>query len=220
MDSVSICGHQMDTEFGFYLPEYDDVSPEVQFNFVRILGMSGSLDLTEQDGMVYFDDIETELVLEKVTKETTQADIKSTARMLNNALLAEVGNVIFDDDPDFYRYGRVMSVKVECEDNGKLIATIALRLKPYRYKIEQTIVTKTISGSGSVTLSNLKMPVAPTVTVDSDMTLAYTIRGAQSTVTINEGSHIIDTLVLFEGDTTISLTGTGTITFSYREGSR
>ena len=220
MDSASICGHQMDTEFGFYLPEYDDASPEVQSNFVEILGMSGSLDLSEQDGVVYFNDVEEELVFEKVTSETTQADIKSTARQLNNALLAEVGNVIFDDDPTFYRYGRVMSTRVECVENGKLIATIGLRLKPYRYKVNMTTVTKSVSGSTTVVLSNLYMPVAPTVTTDSEMTLTYTIRGVQSTVTVNAGSHIIDTLILYEGNTTISVSGSGIITFSYREGSK
>ena len=78
-----------------------------------------------------------------------------------------------------------------------------------------TQITKTVSGSGTVTLSNGNMPVVPTITSTASMTLAWDTYSVQ----ISAGEDIlVPDLVLEDGDTEIALTGNGTITFTYQEG--
>ena len=50
------------------------------------------------------------------------------------------------------------------------------------------------------------------------MQLDYTIKGASHHVVVDAGEHYIDTLVLYEGKTVISVSGSGNIIFRYRQG--
>ncbi len=62
------------------------------------------------------------------------------------------------------------------------------------------------------------MPVVPTITVSAGMTLTFTIAGVVYTINLTVGTHVVPSLVLMEGDTEIGITGTGSITFTYRKG--
>jgi hypothetical protein len=62
------------------------------------------------------------------------------------------------------------------------------------------------------------MPVVPVITVSPEMSLAFTIGGVVYTINLAAGSHVVPSLVLLEGDTEIEITGTGSITFTYRKG--
>lgn len=217
MFSASICGHQMDTEFGYYYTGAENVSPEVQSNFVEVLGMSGTLDLTEQDGSVFYSSVDREWRFEKVTRTTSEDDIEAEARSLRKNIL-KAGNVIFDSDPNYYYSVRVTKVDVSCEDGGRLVAIVNAHCQPYKYRVLETEVTKNVSDTEAVVLSNEEMAVSPLVITDSEMSLDYTIKGVSYHVAVSSGQHIIDTLVLYEGNTTITVSGTGTITFRYRQG--
>ena len=140
MDSASICGHQMDTEFGFYLPEHKDVSPIMQTNFVRILGRHGLLNLSKQNGQVYYDSIEREWRFEKVTRTTSNADVDSEKRILRNALLGESGQIILDDDPDYYYEAFITSIDVSCENNGKIVAVVKAMTDPFKSQLMRAML--------------------------------------------------------------------------------
>ena len=84
-------------------------------------------------------------------------------------------------------------------------STLKLRLRFFQ-QVAQTI-----------TLSNTRMPVVPTITVSAVMTLTFTIAG-RTIPLIFQWARIIPSLVLTEGDTVIGITGTGRITFTYRKG--
>ena len=219
MESAVVIGHQMDKEFGFYHTGHDDVSPDVQSNFVAIQGMNGTIDLTEQDGMVFYDSVDKEIRFERVTRVTSVDDVDKWARILRNKFSGREGKIVFDNDPDFYLWVRIIGIDVSCEEQGRIVALFRVHAQPFRMMVNETIISKSVSGSSQITLQNIKMPVSPYVTVDSQMTLVYTIRGNEYTTTINAGTHIIDTLVLFEGRTEITVQGTGNITFRYRQGS-
>ena len=62
------------------------------------------------------------------------------------------------------------------------------------------------------------MPVVPTITVSAEMALTFTIAGVVFTIHLAAGSHVVPSLVLMEGDTQVEITGTGSITFTYRKG--
>lgn len=218
MYSANICGHQMDQEFGFYHVGHNNASPEVQSNFVSILGMNGHLDLTEQDGAVFYNSVSREWRFEKVERDTDEGDVDYFAKELRNKLLGENGKIVFDDDPEFYYLGRITKIDVSCEDGGRIVALFTVYTKPFRYKAVETIVSDSVSTSKVIGLSNLKMPVSPYVTVSSQMTLSYTIDGVQYEATVAEGTHVIDTLVLKQVVTFVTVAGSGTISFRYRQG--
>lgn len=223
MYSANICGHQMDQEFGYYHVGHDNASPEVQSTFTKIMGMNGHLDLSEQDGAVFFDSVSREWRFEKVTKTTSVDDVDGEAMLLRNKFLGVEGKTIFDSDPEFYYFGRITKIDVSCEDGGRLVAVFYVYTQPFRMKCVETVVSAEVGGNNAigsklVGLSNLYMPVTPYITTSAQMTLDYTIKGQEYQVTIPAGTTVIDTLVLFGGITMVSVYGNGTISFKYRQG--
>ena len=84
-------------------------------------------------------------------------------------------------------------------------------LEPYRYKKEETI--KSITGVGTLILPNTRKWVMPTITSTSNMQFTY----EGKTFSINGPLQSPD-IILKEGNNVIEVTsGTGTITFKYRE---
>ena len=88
--------------------------------------------------------------------------------------------------------------------------------EPYKYK--RTITTVTQTGSGTATLLNLHMPVAPEITASAEATLVYQSGGVPTTTVVAAGTHFIPALLLEAGTTTVEVTTTGEVVFSYREG--
>lgn len=217
MDSAVFLGHRLDTEFGLYHIGHDNASPEMQTKFVSIDGRTGDLDLTEQDGIVSYRSIDREWRFEKVTPQTTEDDVDLLARALRRVFLRS-GNFVFDSDPEYYYYGRVTAINVSCEDGGRLVAVFVVHADPYKYKVDETIVSATVSQEADIVLSNIDMPVCPKIDTSSAMTLEYTINNVQYSATVQAGTHYVDTLVLFSGDTSVHVEGNGSILFTYREG--
>ena len=66
----------------------------------------------------------------------------------------------------------------------------------------------------SITLVNSRKRVVPSITTTDSMTITF---GGTSTI-VNAGTFTIPTLELVEGNNTVTVTGTGNITFTYQEG--
>ena len=86
----------------------------------------------------------------------------------------------------------------------------------YRYHVSETVVT--ISGSGTVALENDYMPVVPTITTTAETTLNWQVGGDTFRKTVSAGVWEFPELELLQGTNTVSVSGTGTTTFRYREG--
>ena len=126
-------------------------------------------------------------------------------------------NLIFDRDPAYYLDARVTVEDVE-RHAGYCELSLECRAKPYKLEHFETEITVLPTGSATVTLTNTRMPVVPTITISAEMTLAFTIGGKDYSVTLPAGTHTVPSLVLSEGDTKIGITGTGSATFAYRKG--
>jgi len=198
-------------DYGLIVSPYAIPMPEPQTNFVEIPGRDGALDLSEAFGTVRYAD--------RVVPLTLYARVPFDA--LISAFAADVHgrrmNVIFDRDPTYYFDARVTVEDVE-KHAGYCELSLKCRAKPYKMEHFETTMTVIPVGSATLTLTNLRMPVVPTITVSAEMTIAYTIRGVVYTINLSVGSHVVPSLVLFEGDTEIDITGTGSITFIYRKG--
>ena len=76
----------------------------------------------------------------------------------------------------------------------------------------------TVIGGGTLVLSNDFMPVVPVITTSAETTLRWSVDGESITKTVSTGTWEIPELELRHGDNTVSITGEGSTTFTYREG--
>jgi len=126
-------------------------------------------------------------------------------------------NVIFDRDPTYYYDARITLEDVE-RHAGYCELSLECRARPYKLEHFETTVTILPNGTATATLTNTRMPVVPVITVSAEMTLTFTIAGLAYTINLSAGAHVVPSLVLMEGDIEIGITGTGSITFTYRKG--
>ena len=198
-------------DYGLIVAPYAFPMPEPQANFVEIPGRDGALDLSEAFGTMRYAD--------RIIPLTLYA--RAPFDTLISAFAADVHgrrmHVIFDRDPTFYYDARVTVEDVE-RHAGYCELSLKCRAKPYKLEHFETAITVLPSGSATVTLTNSRMPVVPTITTSAEMTLTFTISGKDYTVNLSAGTHVVPSLVLMEGDTGIDIAGTGSITFTYRKG--
>ena len=198
-------------DYGLTVAPYAIPMPEPQTNFVEIPGRDGALDLSEAFGTVRYADRIIPLTL--YARAPFDATLSTFAADVHGRRMS----VIFDRDPTYYYDARVTVEDVE-RHAGYCELSLECRARPYKMEHFETTITVLPTASTTVTLTNTRMPVVPTITVSAGMTLTFTLLGKDYTVNLSAGTHIIPYLVLMEGDTEIGITGTGRITFTYRKG--
>ena len=198
-------------DYGLIVAPYAIPMPEPQTNFVEIPGRDGALDLSEAFGTVRYADRVIPLTF--YVRAPFDAAVSEFAADVHGRRM----NLIFDRDPTFYYDARIMVEDVE-RHAGYCELSLECRVKPYKLEHFETTMTVLPTGSATVTLTNTRMPIVPTVSVSTEMQLSFTIGGKDYTVNLSVGTHVIPSLVLTEGDTVIGITGTGRITFAYRKG--
>ena len=199
------------SDYGLIVAPYAIPMPEPQTNFVEIPGRDGTLDLSEAFSTVRYADRIIPLTL------YARAPFDSLISTFAADVHGRLRNVIFDRDPTYYYDARIMIEDVE-RHWGYCELSLECRARPYKLEHFETSITVLPTGSATMTLTNTRMPVVPTITVSAEMALAFTIDGKEYSVTLSAGTHTIPSLVLPEGDTEIGITGTGSITFTYRKG--
>ena len=199
------------SDYGLIVAPYAITMPEPQTNFVEIPGRDGTLDLSEAFSTVRYTD--------RIIPLTLYA--RAPFDTLISAFAADVHgqrmNVIFDRDPAYYYDARITIEDVE-RHWGYCELSLECRTKPYKLEQFETAITVLPTGNATVTLTNTRMPVVPTITVSAEMTLTFTIVGKDYSVTLPAGTHTVPSLVLMEGDTKIEIFGTGRVTLTYRKG--
>lgn len=218
MYSANFFGIQLDRTFELYLPEYDIPSPEAQTNYREIKGRDGAIDKTEQFGVVRYKDREWNLTFNKTGKQIDHSHVPVIERLLLNAIHARKGRIIFDDDPNYYWFGRAFVKDVSCQDNGLIIVQVSLITEPYKYAlVDKNYVANLSNNSVVLTLENGRKPIIPSVISTDVATLSWTIKGVNYTKTISAGTFKITDLILYEGETelTVSSTGVCSVTVTY-----
>ncbi len=185
-------------------------SPAVKERKIDVEGADGSLDLTDFFGEAKYEDVRHKFQFSTLVAPSEFPTLFSTVK---NALHGKKMRIILDDDPHFFYIGRLYVSNFTSEKNIGIIS-IEADCEPYKMKMEQTVIQKTINGSGTVTLSNSRKRAVPTITTTASMTLAF----GDGSWTVNAGTFQIPELELTEGNSVITVTGTGTITFTWQEG--
>lgn len=198
----------LDDVFNLY-PVWRSLSaaPE-ETNFVKIPGMNGSLDCSEEFGEVFYGMRSLNMgciyIGENWHEDYTRFSSKFHARSVQ---------IMFENDPGWYWTGRLSVSDFDAKSHKlEMKATVF----PYKFSRHETVVTS--AGNETVTLRNGRMTVTPTVTISGPVTLAWGNYTKALSANTYPTTLIVAGLQLVEGDTNVAITGSYNVTFRYREG--
>lgn len=214
MKGVTFGAYHSYNDFGLILSKKELESPAVKEVKQEIEGADSDLDLTDFFGEPKYNNARHKFTFSTlVISETEFLSLSST---IKNALHGKMVRIILDDDPAFYYVGRVF---VSRYHNERQIGTIEIECdcKPYKYKLEKTVVSKAVNGTEVITLTNLRKRAVPEVLIETESSINIVYQ--ESNVwDLGSGSYTLPELELVEGDNIVTVTGTGNITFAWQEG--
>lgn len=186
-------------------------SPAPNTSYVEVPGGNGHIDLTEAlTGDVTYSN--RTLTLQLALK-TTPALWPQVTNRIYNALHGRAVQVILDEEPTHYFYGRADVESAARTRNAGQVA-ISVDCDPYRYEIEETEVTFSGTGEWQCSLSNDRMWVVPAITSTNACSVVY----GSSVISLEAGEQKIADFVLKEGETPLYVFGDTSLTFRYRKG--
>lgn len=202
------------TDWDLILTFKEITLPEPKTYNVEIDGMDGSLDLTEAltGGVVYKDRT---ITAEFWTDHGKRADRVELLNKIRQAVHGKKLNIVEPDDPTHYFRGRV-KIKDEVNTLSYASFTIECLCDPYRYAIEDTVRSITVSGAElkSLVINNIgRKTIIPDLIVTGSITIGF----AGYTTSLVAGSYRVADLKLHQGVNVINVSGTGSIKFKYKE---
>lgn len=202
--------HSFDS-WGLILGSKEIKAPEPKVEKIEIEGGDGDLDLTEFFGEVKYNNRSLSFTFSKMNIKP--GDFLALFSTVQNAIHGKKMQVILDDDPASFYSGRVTVNEWKSNKNlGEIV--IDVDAEPYKMKLAETVVSKAVSGSASIVLTNSRKRVVPVITTNAEMKIAFDGYSG----TFSAGTFTIPELELHEGENTVTVTGTGNISFRYREG--
>lgn len=210
MNGVTFGDYHSYDNLNLILTEKEIGSPSIKTKYVNVDGAHGQIDYTEYFGEAKYGNRPLSFKFNTIVDYSKFMELNSD---ILDSLHGRRMKIVLDDDPDYYYMGRL---EVSAFTNDKNIGqiSIACDCDTWKYKKNQTVVTQAVSGSATITLVNSRKRVVPSITTTASMTITFD--GTSTTVTA--GTFTIPTLELAEGNNTVTVAGTGNITFTYQEG--
>lgn len=202
-----------DESLGLKLISINFGAPEPALVKTEIPGKNGVLDQSEAvAGYITYKEREPELLFTLMANN--EEEYASKIGAVRNALHGKKRKVILSSDPNFYYEMRCM-VEETPENSIFSEITITGTAYPYKRKTADTVVEETVTGVATeITCDNLAEPVIPTIETSASMQIKF----KNKTFNVQEGTHTLDILFM-AGENVLTVTGTGTIKITYREGS-
>lgn len=198
-------------EWGLILSSKEIEAPEPKINQIEIEGGDGVLDLTDFFGDVKYKNRSLSFEFSKMN--IVLDGFLALYSVVQNAIHGKVLDIILDDDPAYYYRGRVTINEWKSDKN---VGTIVIEVdaEPYKYDIDETVISIPVSGSTEVNLINSRKRVVPQITTDATFTFVW----GNYSKAVSAGTFVIPEMELKEGNNSITVIGTGTAVFSYRKG--
>lgn len=210
MKGVTFLGYHSEKDLNLLLTGKEIGSPEVKRQTIDVAGADGELDFTDFFGEPKYANVQHQFTFESIRPRNDQL---SQFTDIKNKIHGKKGRITLDADPSFFYVGRCSVSKYTNEKNiGKI--TVTCDCEPYKYKMTKTVVTRAIDGTETISLTNGRKRAVPTITTTTDMTLSF----GGGTWTNRAGTFSIPELELVEGDNIVTVTGKGTISFTWQEG--
>lgn len=189
-------------------------TPQSQTNTIVVPGRNSPIRYTEALGRVSYQPRSFEIVLSMLGTRTRFNAMVST---VVNQYAGQLTKVICSEEPGLYAIGTLEMSPAYDPLTGKGQLTISCSDgDAYRYPVEETVVT--VTGGGTVYLDNDYMPVVPVITATAETALGWQVGTDTFQKTVSSGTWEFPEMELQAGRNTISVTGSGTVTFRYREG--
>lgn len=224
-------------DWGLYITNTDCIGePEQYTRYVEVPGRQGKIDLTGVlSSAPVFLSREIKINLAGTRYRTRWDHVISAFR---NDVMGRKCKIIFDNDPEYYWYGRVGVIDFSSVLNlGKFTLDIP-DADPYKYDVnssadpwlwdpfnfETGVITYiggvVIVGSGSITVHKGHMPTTPNIVVSALQSDSITVTYKTKTFSLSVGNNIIPAIQV-GGDEEIELdfTGSATVQVVYRGGS-
>lgn len=184
-------------------------------NFVSVPGRFSPLDLSTilTDGEPYYGNAGLEAVLE--SSEGTREERQERIEQMVNALDGYNVVIIHPDHPGHYMIGRVQ-VAPQYNDLVHCSVAVTAVCEPWLYNAEETKVTVALTSTAkTIELTNSgRLASVPTIDVTGEATLVY----GELTQTLSSGSYQLPDIYLTPGTHSLSCKGSGSVSFTYREG--
>lgn len=200
--------------FGWLRESVNFPTPQSQTNTIVVPGRNSPIRYTEALGRVSYQPRSFEIVLSMLGTRTRFNAMVST---VVNQYAGQLTKVICSEEPGLYAIGTLEMASAYDPLSGKGQLTISCSDgDAYRYHVEETVVT--VTGGGTVYLDNDYMPVVPVITATEETALGWQVGTDTFQKTVSPGTWEFPEMELQAGRNTISVTGSGTVTFRYREG--
>lgn len=212
MNGITFGNYHSYDDFSLILASKEIGAPTVKTMKIDVAGADGSLDLTD-----FFGEPKYENVIHKFQFSTIvpQSEFAATFSTVKNALHGKRMRVILDEDPHFYYVGRLA---VSSFTKNKIVGNISIEAdcEPYKYKLEKTVVSRAVNGTDTIVLTNSRKRAVPEVLIEteSSLNIVYQVGNVWD---LGSGSFTLPELELVEGDNSVTVTGTGNITFTWQE---
>ena len=189
-------------------------TPQSQSNTITVPGRNSPIRFTEALGRVAYQPRSFDMTFSMLGG---RADFDLLVSMVVNRFAGQLCQVILTEDPTLYAVGTLEAAPAYDPKAGK--GQLVLSCSDGDAFLYYTVETEvSFTGSGTTVLLNDFMPVVPVITTSAQTTLGCTIDGESFSRTVSAGVWEIPELELRHGDNTVSITGEGITTFTYREG--
>lgn len=189
-----------------------DAKPKT--NYVELDGMSGSLDLSEVlTGEITYSD--RTITAKFWTDYGNRRDREALLRKVTTFLHGKKIKIIEPDDPNHYFYGRI-EIKPKTNNLAYAEFTLEAVCEPWRYANEETVRKVYVNSAAATNVvinNNGVKTLNPTVTVTGSVSIGYN----GTTIDLSEGTYKITDIKLYQGVNIVSVSGNGTVIFTYRE---
>ena len=210
---ITINGTSM-LSLGWLREKVDFPAPQSQSEVITVPGRNSPIRVTEALGRVSFQPRSFDLTF---TMLGSRAAFDEMASEITNRYAGQLVQVICSENPALYYTGTVeVSPSYDPLTGKGTLVLSSTDADAYRYYVEQTVFS--ITKSGTVILPNDFMPVVPVITTTAEAALAWTAGSDTFRKTVSAGTWEFPELELAPGENRITITGSGTTTFTYRDG--
>lgn len=198
-------------DWGLVLTEKSLGLPEPKTSGIEVEGADGEIDTSEVlSGEIKFSD---RTLTFKLTLTDEYEDFNDKVTAIANYLHGKKMRIILDDDALHYYYGRC-AINEWMTDRRIGQIAITCKCEPYKYDLNETIITSFINEETKVNVYGKRMTVCPTISVTGNVTLFV----GKTRVDLSTGEHEILDCYIREGNNTLTFTGSGSIKLTYRGG--
>lgn len=181
--------------------------PSVKTNYIDIAGSNSSIDLTEAVGGLTYSDGKIEFKFTFKNREDMQA-------MMDDLHGRKFEAIILEREPEYYYSGRI-EVKKQAQVRNTFELELMATVGPYKIEVQESEHNEDCSGKlHEIILSNSRMDVIPTITVQGNVYLET----PDYKCVLKTGIYNIPEIVLHAGINRWKVSGNGSIRLNYHKG--